>query len=163
MERALRHETLSFELTACFTGHRILAQEKQAFLECRLDEELDRLINAGVKRFLCGGALGFDTLAAQAVLRQKRTKDVFLEMVLPCGDQSARWNKRQQAVYRDILARADQVTTLFDRYVTGCMHFRDAYMVDHSDILIAYYCGRPGGTQYTYQYAERRGVKIIKI
>ena len=159
----LRRETLNFDLTACFTGHRVIPADQKEKIVRRLDETLQTVVDAGIRRFICGGALGFDTLAAQAVLNLKKTQPVFLEMALPCGDQSAHWSKRQQAVYADILAQADKVTTLFERYVTGCMHFRDAYMVDHADVLIAYYRGTPGGTQYTYQYAERRGLKILQI
>ena len=36
-------------------------------------------------------------------------------------------------------------------------------MVDHASLLIAVYDGTPGGTQYTIQYAMRRGVEIVDL
>ncbi len=128
-----------------------------------LSEAIDHVISCGITRFICGGALGFDTLAAQAVIEKKKEKNVFLEIAVPCKDQDAKWNAAQKEEYCKILESADKVTVLFEKYVTGCMHFRDAFMVDNSDVLIAYYRGTPGGTQYTFMYAESRGLKIINI
>ncbi len=154
---------LDFELTACFTGHRIIAKEDLPCIQDKLRRAIDQCVESGITRFICGGALGFDTLAAQAVLEKKKNCDIKLEIAVPCGDQDAKWTTKQKQTYREILSQADKVTVLFQKYVTGCMHFRDAFMVDNSDVLIAYYRGKPGGTQYTFLYAESRGIKIIKI
>ncbi len=157
-------QKLDFSLTCCFTGHRVIPQKDVKDLEKALLENIDMLIDAGVKHFICGGALGFDTLAAEAVLKKKEQySDIFLEIAVPCKNQDSKWNSKQKEKYAQILASADKVTVLFEKYVTGCMHFRDAFMVDNSDIIITYYRGRPGGTQYTYLYAESRGLKIINL
>lgn len=156
-------QTLDFRLTCAFTGHRAIAEKDREKLIEKLDFTVADLAEKGVERFICGGALGFDTLAAQAVLRLKEKKNVFLELALPCGDQSAKWNGKQRAEYERIRAGADRVNVLFDKYVMGCMQFRDAFMVDNADILVSFYRGRPGGTQYTYMYAENRGLKIIQL
>lgn len=151
-------------MTCCFTGHRTISPQIQKSLHTALDNTLDNLINAGVTKFICGGALGFDTLAAQAVLRQKqKNKSITLTLALPCRDQAKRWNSMQRLVYEDILASADEVVCLFDHYVTGCMHARDKFMVDSSDMVIAYYRGKNGGTQYTFKYAEEQKKKIILL
>lgn len=157
-------ETLNFEKTCCFTGHRMIAAAAMPELKAQLEKTLDDLLARGVGRYICGGALGFDTLAAQTVLEKKREYPwIKLIIAAPCADQSARWSEKQKKTYQEILDAADEVTVLFDRYVTGCMHFRDAFMVDHSDVLVAYYRGRPGGTQYTFLYAESRGLEIINL
>jgi uncharacterized phage-like protein YoqJ len=151
-------------MTCCFTGHRSIPACSVDKLQKSLDKALDNLVCEGVTNFICGGALGFDTLAAQAVLRLKqKNKDVFLTLALPCRDQAKRWNSMQRLVYEDILASADEVIYLFDHYVTGCMHARDKFMVDSSDIIIAYYRGKSGGTQYTFKYAEEQKKKIILL
>lgn len=156
-------QKLDFRLTCTFTGHRTIGEKDRILLKEKLDLTLAALADGGVKRFICGGALGFDTLAAQAVIRLKEKKDVFFELALPCGDQASRWGEKQRAEYERIRRYADRVNVLFDKYVTGCMQFRDAFMVDNSDILVSYYRGKPGGTQYTYMYAENRGLKIIQL
>lgn len=156
-------QKLDFRLTCAFTGHRVIGEKDRENLIEKLDLTVADLAEKGVERFICGGALGFDTLAAQAVLRLKEKKNVFLELALPCGDQAAKWSEKQKAEYERIRARADRVNVLFDKYVTGCMQFRDAFMVDNADILVSFYRGKPGGTQYTYMYAENRGLKIIQL
>ena len=154
---------LDFELTACFTGHRIIDREDAPKIKENLRKAIDQCVEAGVTKFICGGALGFDTLAAQAVIEKKKSCQISLEIAVPCRDQDAKWTAKQKQTYKEILSQADKVTILFEKYVTGCMHFRDAFMVDNSDVLISYYRGKPGGTQYTFLYAESRGIKIIKI
>ena len=154
---------LDFELTCCFTGHRIIPDADRDRIRISLGNAIDEAIKSGIKHFICGGALGFDTLAAQAVIERKKNNDITLEIAVPCADQSSRWNEKQKKVYDEILKNADKVTVLFEKYVSGCMHFRNAFMVDNSDLLIAYYRGKTGGTQYTYLYAESRGLKIINI
>lgn len=151
-------------MTCCFTGHRSIPACSIEQLQNSLDKTLCDLINQGTTKFICGGALGFDTLAAQAVIRQKqKNKVVFLTLALPCRDQSKRWSEMQKMVYNDILAWADEVIYLFDHYVTGCMHARDKFMVDSADTVIAYYRGKSGGTQYTFKYAEEQKKKIILL
>ena len=151
-------------MICCLTGHRSISHYTLEQLQKSLDKTLCNLIAQGATKFICGGALGFDTLAAQAVIRQKQSNpDVLLTLALPCRDQSKRWSNLQKLVYEDILSSADEVIYLFDHYVTGCMHARDKFMVDSSDIVIAYYRGKSGGTQYTFKYAEEQKKKIILL
>ena len=60
------------ELTVCFTGHRKLPFMQLHSIEKRLKDEIISLIEQGYRYFGAGGALGFDTIAAQAVLEAKK-------------------------------------------------------------------------------------------
>lgn len=151
-------------LSCCFTGHRRISAEQKRLLIKQLDVLLDKLLLRGVTRFICGGALGFDTLCAQVVLQKKRQNPaITLTLALPCKDQCARWTPQQKREYHTILSAADEVIYLSQRYLPGCMHARDVFMVDAADIVVAHYRGTPGGTQYTYQYAEKKGLEIINL
>ena len=57
------------EKTVCFTGHRIIPSEKRASLFAHLTDVITSLLEAGYRYFGAGGALGFDTLAAQVADR----------------------------------------------------------------------------------------------
>ena len=71
--------------TCCFTGHRRLPSEEIPVLRKRLEEEIRRLYREGFHYFAAGGALGFDTLAALAVLSlRKELPGLRLILVLPC-------------------------------------------------------------------------------
>ena len=75
--------------TACFTGHRELPTDDLPEISKRLEDTLLTLIEQGYCYFGAGGALGFDTLAAQAVLRlRERYPQIRLILVLPCLDQT---------------------------------------------------------------------------
>ena len=58
--------------TCCFTGHRNLSSGEKLKAAVRLREIIAEQIKAGVVFYGAGGALGFDTLAAQTVLDMKK-------------------------------------------------------------------------------------------
>ena len=147
--------------TVCFTGHRFLAAAQRDVLRRATESAVRNLIMSGHSTFLVGGALGFDTLAQQVTLAL-REEFPFLRVVMaiPCRDQDARWQARDRAVYRRLLAAADARILLSEQYAPGCMQARDRFMVDHSDRCVAFFDGRPGGTLYTVQYARRVGVPV---
>ena len=58
------------EKTCCFTGHRKLPTGWGRWkLTAELEKTIIDQINNGIKFFGAGGALGFDALAAQTVLK----------------------------------------------------------------------------------------------
>ena len=78
--------------TVCFTGHRELPADDLPKISKRLEDALATLIEQGYRYFGAGGALGFDTLAAQAVLRlRERYPQIRLILVLPCLNQTRGW------------------------------------------------------------------------
>jgi Uncharacterized protein conserved in bacteria len=148
--------------TCCFTGHRQLPQNKIAELQKSLENELIKLIIQGVKYFGAGGALGFDTLAALAVLKlKKKFPHINLILVLPHKEQTTRWRDKDKKTYDKILNKADKVVYTAKHYRQGCMHFHNRHLVDCSNYCIAYLNSNIGGTAYTVNYAIKNGLKII--
>ena len=120
----------------------------------------------GVRVFRAGGALGFDTMAALAVIdMKKKFPDVRLELILPCRDQSDVWSERDKVIYRHIISCADSVTYAEEKYTSSCMFKRNRMLVDGSDCCIAYCNGSNGrsGTGYTVDYARSKGVEVTNI
>lgn len=155
------------EKTCCFTGHRVIPKEELLPLRMRLRREIRRLHEErGIEIFLAGGALGFDTLAAQEVLlaRDMGVEPIYLVLVLPCLEQAANWPLKDARLYEELITQADEVIYTGDLYTEGCMHVRNRYVVDHSALCLAY-CknDRRGGTAYTVHYAERQGLEIINL
>ena len=71
------------EITCCFTGHRDVPAAVLPFLKDRLKSELLLLIEKGYKNFVAGGAIGFDTIAAESVLAlREEYSDIKLHLVL---------------------------------------------------------------------------------
>ncbi len=86
-------------------------------------------------------------------------------MVLPCPpeQQSLKWNDNQKKRYYELLGRADKVRILLLQYTEKCMLARNRHMVDNSAYLICYLRKQRGGTFYTVNYAEKRGLEILRL
>lgn len=150
---------------ACFSGHRNLPQDCTE-LQANLEKAIVELIECGVVFFGSGGAVGFDLLAATAILKLKEDyPHIRLVMVLPCPpeQQSSYWNDEQKKQYYKILGQVDKVRILSPQYTDKCMHNRNRHMVDNSAYLICYLHEHRGGTFYTVRYAEQCGLKILRL
>ncbi|MDE7301213.1 MAG: DUF1273 domain-containing protein [Clostridia bacterium] len=147
--------------TVAFTGHRVISEPVD---EENLISIIKELIKGGAETFLCGMAMGFDLIAAEAVLKIKReTPHIKLIACVPCPDQKNSFKWEEKAKYDRIIAQCDEVKILSDHYYDGCMLARNRYMVDNSYAVIAYKRSNLGGTVYTLKYANERGKKIIFI
>ena len=150
--------------TVCFTGHRKIPPEKLETVTRRLKETLIELIERGYLYFGAGGALGFDTLAAQTVLELKADfPQIKLILVLPCLSQSDNWGVVDKRIYEQIKEKADKIVYTSREYTKGCMHKRNRHLVDNSSVCVCYLTENTGGTAYTVNYAESKGLLVINI
>jgi uncharacterized phage-like protein YoqJ len=146
----------------CFTGHRHIPQDIILHLPEKLDALLDELIANGYREFRCGGAQGFDTIAALKVLEKKKLlgDEIKLCLCLPCKDQTRGWSESAKRAYSLVLERADSVSYAAESYNSGCMHARNRALVDGSDLCVAFCLSSSGGTAYTLLYAKKQGVPV---
>lgn len=152
------------EATACFTGHRFIPQPVRKPLTAALDRNIQHMISEGYTSFLCGGALGFDMLAEEAVIRaRKNHSTIRLILVIPCAGQSSRWPAEEKKKYSEILQQADEHIVLSPQYYTGCMLTRNRYMVDRSSRCVCYLYNMRGGTMSTVQYALQKQIRIDNL
>ena len=80
--------------TCCFSGHRELYPEKIPLLEKELHKIIADCIEKGYRRFLCGGAKGFDFLAAKTLLAHQNTyPEIQLEIVFPYHYLPSMWKE----------------------------------------------------------------------
>lgn len=148
--------------TACFTGHREIPVLKVASLKRKLKKTLEELIAEGICYFGAGGALGFDTLAAQTVLDlRQQYPQIKLILVLPCLSQASSWSEKNKLMYEYIKEQADKVVYASQEYTRGCMHKRNRHLVDNSSVCVSYLTKETGGTAYTVNYANQKGLKVI--
>lgn len=150
--------------TVCFTGHREIEAPASYLIPQKLKDVIRKLAAHGARRFLAGGAMGFDTVAALCVLElKKELPDISLELILPCRDQARTWNDRNRDLYNAILSYADRVEYLHDRYTSSCMHDRNRRLVDLCDVCVSYCIHSGGGSAYTMSYALSQGKEVINI
>lgn len=152
------------EKTCCFTGHRRIPADETETIKKRLELIISSLFQKGVCYYGAGGALGFDTLAALAVLSlRERCPGIKLILVLPCQSQTRGWPPDDVAQYEAIKAQADKVVYTSQDYFPGCMQKRNRHLVNHSGVCVCYLTGTSGGTAYTVGYAKSRGLEIIPV
>lgn len=136
--------------TCCFTGHRKLPWEDIQNVRKNLYSAILTLITQGVQYFGTGGALGFDTLAAQVILELREVyPHIKLILVLPCKDQTKGWRREDVEIYEEIKKGADKVVILSEKYDRGCMYRRNCHLVTHSGYCICYLTTEKGGTAQT--------------
>lgn len=153
------------ERTVCFTGHRHIEDEQYEKLFDTLMQVIEQQIDAGATLFRTGGALGFDTMAALAVLSlRKRFPEIRLELILPCPSQTKGWSQSDTILYEQIKAQADAVRFVSTGYYKGVLQQRNRALVENSDVCIAYLRNSSGGgTAYTASLALKKGLELINL
>ena len=151
--------------TAFFTGHRRLSAEERLCLPETVFLSISEAYAEGYRRFICGCALGFDTIAALETVRLRRHfPGVVLSLAIPCLTQADRWPEKDRAVYRKILSLADEQVVLSPEYYRGAMLTRNRYMADRSSLCICYMTRWQGGTASAVRYAlTREGMRIVNL
>lgn len=144
--------TMDITKSVAFTGHRSerILQVRMLYLYLDIVSQVRRLYSLGYRYFLSGMAEGFDLLAAQAVadLKMKYT-DIRLIAVVPFRRQSDRYRPENKSLYDRIMKTADETVILREDYCKGCFHHRNDYLIDNSEIVLAYWDKHPyGGTYY---------------
>ncbi|MFI3259256.1 MAG: SLOG family protein [Rikenellaceae bacterium] len=148
-----------------FTGHRDYNYKEH---EQRLNTLLVELVESAkceVVNFYSGMAKGFDIEAAMSVLLlREEYPNVRLHAVIPYTGQANGFDEVERAKYEVIKETADSCVVLSKEYHTGTFHQRNDYLVDKSEIVVAYYNGEPkGGTHYTVRRARKRGRKLYNL
>ncbi len=163
----------SEKITVCFTGHRLqklpfgFNEEdpkciKMKRMLCRKIEDL--IVNHGASHFISGMAIGVDMICGEIVLELKNEHPhITLECAIPCRSQPDRWSKEMKDRYYSVLNQSDCKTVLQEHYTADCMHKRNEYMVEKSEIVIAVWDGSSSGTGYTVNIAKEKGKKIYVL
>lgn len=152
------------EDACCFTGHRDIPPEILPTLAAKLEAIVLELIADDIRYFYAGGALGFDTLVAETVLRLRDPfPQILLIWALPCREQARGWSAASINRYEHILRRANEVIYTSEHYTRGCMQRRNRFMVDHSAVCVAYCTRATGGSAYTLQYACKSDLRILLL
>lgn len=165
--------------TCTFTGHRpnklygySLDNPRYQMLAQTLAKHLRHLIeNEGVRRFISGGAIGYDTVAFFVVEQMKREYEGIENILaVPFENQYIKWNSVDKERYSRMKAQADTIVyvdTLEDYqtkndntpigdYSNPKMQRRNEYMVDNSNYMIALWDGTSGGTGNCVKYVLKQ-------
>lgn len=153
--------------TCFFSGHRRLPHEKLEKIGELIEEQIIVKYNEGITNFICGGALGFDTIAGNIVLKLKHNelyKDIKLILYIPSYSYGQNWNYEQRCVLHFLKTNADVFETITkEQYTDDCIKIRNKKMVDDSCCGIVYKNHYKSGTAQTVAIAKKQDKAIINL
>lgn len=156
-------------VSCSFTGHRHITDAEKAELIPSLKSTVLYLISQGVTEFHCGGALGFDTLAATVVFDVSRDREnIKLILELPYENQAEKWNETDKRIYGFIKSKADEINIHSPKphdkeQAIKALLLRNRIMIDKSHYCVCFQKHEKGGTAYTVNYAKLHDVQIINL
>ncbi len=159
-------------LSCCFTGHRATKlpwgfdelDPRCVQLKQQIYDAVEAVYDSGIRHYICGMANGCDMYFGEAVLALKQLHpEVTLEAAIPYAGQADHWKPAEKSRWQRIADHSEYVTVVSQTYTRDCMHRRNEYMVDHSNLLIAAFNGEKGGTMNTILYAIRSKKEVIQI
>lgn len=136
--------------TVCATGHR---PEKVLDADAAYDAAKHALEFLGVQRAVTGMASGFDLIWGKAAV------DLNIPLVCAIPWKGNVPRKADVDMWKYLLSRSEEV-----HYVNMSMTYpgpwvyqaRNIWMVDNSDMVVAYWDGTDGGTKNCVQYADQK-------
>ena len=146
-----REYDIDREKSVCFSGHRPEKlpwgdderDEACKLFKSRIEREILKAYEAGCRYFLSGMAEGFDTYAAEAVVKLGR------------GDSPRK---------RKLAEKAAVCVSISEGYAPSCYMERNYFLVRHSSRAIVGYAGETAsGTGATLRMALREGLEVIMI
>ena len=135
-----------------FCGHAEIENDKD--MKQWLNTVLDRLIQKGANTFYLGGYGKFDTLSA-SVLQKKKDQypQIRLILVLPYLNFNIDTSIYDDSVYPPLESVPPKYAILK----------RNQWMVEQSDIVVAYVLHGWGGAAKTLRYAQQKKKEIISF
>lgn len=158
----------------CFTGYRPsklpfindTSSDDYKKFENALFEQIAVIVNEGYLEFYTGMAMGFDIIAAEAVLLFReiyKKAEIKLICVIPFSNQRESFTTEWKERYDKVLEKSDDSIILSDEYFPSCYQKRNEFMVDNCDCVLTWYDGKPGGTRNTINYALKKQRYVFNI
>ncbi len=163
---------ISAATTVAFSGNRTIiipseysADEFEELVRKELLANIKGLYDEGFRTFLSGGAIGFDLIAAEEVLRFKEShSDVSLVIVIPFDDHDKKYSDEDKQRYGRVKILSDSVIVINQEgYSLAAYHMRNDFLVNNCNHLIAYSNGHGRGTISTINKALKRGVMVTNL
>ena len=146
-------------MVVAFCGHGDFLRSEE--YERKLFDFLREKVGDGAAEFYLGGYGGFDCFAYDCCKAyQKTNPKVSLVLVTPYIHLEYQRNylREQAKKYDDIL-----YPEIEDKPKRYAIVYRNRYMMERADYVVAYITRTWGGAYTTYQYAKRKGKEIFDL
>ena len=148
---------MRLEKICCFCGHG-KEWDLPIDIDNRIEKAIIQLVKNGVLLYCSGGMGAFDKKCEAIIMRLKGDdKRIKLVLIIPYI------TKRIDDLYKE--KRYDEIVfpDLGNVHYKAAIQKRNRWMIDNSDYLLAYVKNSTGGARKSYEYAKKKGKKIIKL
>lgn len=151
------------EKTCCVTGHRDIPQKEINNVKAALRREIDRAVADGYTCFMSGFADGVEQYFVEIVMELQKTNPALkLIAVIPYRKRLDSLKNKTRTY--EMLEACEDVVVMQEEYQPSVYSYRNRYMVEHSDRVIAVYDGREkGGTVRTIRFAHQMRKELREI
>lgn len=147
--------------TCCFTGHRKLPAHQLPLIARKTEEAIRQLITTKqVCFFGVGGALGYDTLAAEILFHLRSQEFPFIKIILvyPFDSYTDVWSDIEKEKHLQLLPQYDKIVCISKHPDKEAYLARNRHLVNGSSYCIAYCTHKRSGSAYTLRYAKEQGL-----
>ena len=167
--------------TLCFTGKRpkdLFGYNDRESYEKLRDNVADMIIylyTQGYKKYITGGAQGFDQVCFDAVEKLKEIHPEVENIIFaPCHNQDSKWSEKglfSKEEYRERLSKADKVVYVTEiNYTPYCLNERNHAMVLNSDAVLSLFpddtwstIKKGSGTAECMNFALKKDIEMYQI
>ena len=141
----------------CGFGHRNIFEN----INDELDNMIDTAIQKGCDVFYTGAMGEFDRLFSSAVRRVKKDHpNIKLICVKPYMTKGVNTDRAYYTAMYDDVVIPDELAGI---HYKAAIKARNRWIVDHSDLVVAYTVRDHGGAYEAVRYAQREAKSIIQI
>ena len=152
--------------TCCLTGNRTIRPDLRGSVFGGTEIKLRELITRqGIRFFGVGGAIGYDTIAAEILFRLKETSYPHIRIILvyPFEGFDSLWTDEQRQTYAKLYHQYDKRVCISPSPSREAYLTRDRHLVDCSSVCVAHCTNNTGDAAYTLQYAQAQGLTIYRV
>ena len=149
-----------------FVGNRELPAYRIKAIRQQVKETLDELIAMGIQYYFIGGEPGFETLAAEEIVRYRmRCPESGIQLVFipPTETQRMRLSAQERQKMETIRWTADQVFDLAAYPELSNDPLRKRWIVECSSACVTYFSRIRDCSSDIIQYAQRSGLHIVHL
>lgn len=155
---------LNSEKSSCFFAGG-LESNATAFPDTLLENEVEKLVQKGVRYFYIGGTLEFASFAKKTMIRlRKKHPEIKLIVTVPFRGYDETLNEKEKRQFDELLIQADTILCLTEQYYENCWDWRYYYMAN-----ICHYCICYLTNEYAYmvakiaKFSQKGNLNIINI
>jgi len=149
------------------TGHRPGGLIPPGTIDPYSDLVFDRLVALATKsleslapsKVISGMALGWDMALAQAA----KNLSISLVAAIPFEGHGSNWGPYWLRRHVELCEYAEVAYTSSGGYSGEKLQIRNIWIVDHSNIILALWSGRPGGTTNCIDYAKSKEKTVYNV